>query len=103
MGYGDLSELQTAENGHHPRVFGMARANPSTKFYVKQNYYLARLPIATNQIVVGTTIMRSTRQSKRPLPTDSKEEASYSAPKKAKKLSTRVSIRNLSNQVKLTS
>jgi hypothetical protein len=42
-------------------------------------------------------MMRSTRQSKRPRPSDSKEEASSSGPTKAKKLSTRVSSRNLNN------
>jgi hypothetical protein len=59
---------------------------------------LARLPIATNQIVVvGTTMMCCTRQSKHPRPTDSKEEASSSGSNKAKKLSTRVATRNLDN------
>jgi hypothetical protein len=56
---------------------------------VKLDYYLARLPIATNQIVIGTTMMWSTCQSKHPWPTDSNEEASSSEPNKAKKLSTK--------------
>ncbi len=64
---------------------------------MKLDYYLARLPIAANQIVVGTIMMRSTRQSKRPRPTDSNEEASSIEQNKAKKLSTRVSSRNLNN------
>jgi hypothetical protein len=98
MGYGDLDKLQTAPSGHHPKVFREARANPSTNVYVKQNYYLARLPIITKQIVVGTIMMGSTRRSKRPRPTESKEEASSSAPTKAsKKLATRASSRNLNN------
>jgi hypothetical protein len=42
-------------------------------------------------------MMRSTPQSKRPRQTESKEEASSSAPNKATKLSTRVSIRNIDN------
>jgi hypothetical protein len=66
---------------------------------VKLDYYLARLPIATNQIVVGPTMMRSTRQSKRPRPTASNEEASSSEPNKVKKLSTRVYCRNFNNCV----
>jgi hypothetical protein len=51
-----------------------------TNFYVKLDYYLARLPIATKQIVAGTTMMPSTSQSKHPRPTESKEEAAFSAP-----------------------
>jgi hypothetical protein len=42
-------------------------------------------------------MMRSTRRSKRPRPTDSKEVASSSGPNKAKKIPTRVSGRNLNN------
>jgi hypothetical protein len=42
-------------------------------------------------------MMRSTRQSKRPRPTDSNQEASSIEQNKAKKLSTRVSNRNLNN------
>jgi hypothetical protein len=64
---------------------------------VKLDYYLARLPIATKQIVAGTTMMPSTSQSKHPRPTEWKEEAAFSAPNKARKLSTRVSSRNLNN------
>ena len=97
MGHSDLNELQTAQPGHHTKVFCKALTNLSTSFYVKLYYYLARLPIATNQIVVGTTMLRCTRQSKRPRPTDSKEEASSSGSNKVKKLSTRVSSRNLDN------
>jgi hypothetical protein len=78
MGYHDLDELQTAPPGHHPNIFGQARANPGTYFYADENFYLARLPITRKQILAGTTMMRSTRQSKRPRPTESKEEASSS-------------------------
>ena len=42
-------------------------------------------------------MMRCTRQSKHPRPTDSNEEASSIEQNKAKKLSTRVSSRNLNN------
>ncbi len=51
MGYGELNELQTDQPGHHPKVFGKARANPSTSFYVKLDYYLARLPIANERFL----------------------------------------------------
>ena len=68
---------------------------------MKLDYYLARLWIAANQIVVGTIMMRSTRQSKRPRPTDSNEEAFFSEQNKAKELSTRVSSRNLNNCIEL--
>ena len=38
MGYEDLDETQAAlPAGHHPKVLGKARANPSTNCYVKQN------------------------------------------------------------------
>jgi hypothetical protein len=82
--------------GHHPNIFGQTRANPGTNAYADEHFYSARLPITRQQILVSTTIMRSTRQSKRPWQTESKEEASSSAPtNKATKLSTRVCIRNI--------
>ncbi len=84
--------------GHHPNIFGQAHANPGTNFYSDENFYLSRLPITRKQILGCTTMVRSTRQSKHPRPTESKEEAaSSSAPKKGKKLSTRVSFRNIDN------
>jgi hypothetical protein len=64
---------------------------------MEQNCYLARLPLSATQIVIGTTMMHSTCQSEHPRPIESKEEAPSSAPKKAKKLSTWVAIRNPNN------
>jgi hypothetical protein len=60
----------------HPNIFGQARANPGTNSYSDENFYLARLPITRQQILAGTTMMRSTCQSKCLRQTESKEEAS---------------------------
>ena len=80
-----------------------ARANSGTFFYADENDYLARLPMPCRrqqQILVETTMMRSTRRSKRSQRTESLEEVStITKPKKAQRLSTRVSVRNINNCV----
>jgi hypothetical protein len=83
--------------GNHPKIFGQASANPGTYSYADENFYLAHLPITRQQILAGTTMMRSIRQSKRRRQTGSKEEAASSAPNKTTKLSIRVSVRNIDN------
>ncbi len=54
--------------------------------YADENDYLARLLKRCRQqqqILVGTTMMPSTRRSKRPQPTESLEEVPATKPKKA--------------------
>jgi hypothetical protein len=92
--------MRTERKRHHPMVFDEACQNHSVNFCVNENCYLARLPIDKThfQFVIGTTMPGSSRRSKRGQPPESPEEASSSgASEKAKRLATRVSVRNVNN------